>query len=551
MSKNNLLFAQLTKVDAEKRLVYGRAAQEHPDHSDEIMDYDSSKPLFQKWSQVSKDATGGASVGNLRAMHGKVAAGKLTDISFNDEEKAIDICAKVVDDNEWKKVMEGVYTGFSIGGGYEKRWNDTTNVALTRYTANPAEISLVDRPCIPTATFFEVQKADGVVEKVSFKPATETLEVKGSDDEVIAFAKHLNDNNLSMGDVLATLQKVAARDDTSPKEGAAKYGDVKFADAKNKKYPIDNEAHIRAAWNYINKDKNAAKYSADDLSTIKAAVASAWKEKIDKDGPPSADASKAAEAGDLTKAAPALKKGLYTVQTMASQLQSMQYMLSSVEYEEEQEQDDSDIPARLNDVVMALGQILVDYTAEEVAELTAQNKGGDNISSPVMEMSQVATDLVKRATEFKKAGARHSAADLQKVQAMHDQAVALGAACGAADKSMAATGLEKTDDVQHIASINDLTKLDAFQDTLNKAIAAATEPMQKALAEAQVQIKKLEEMPAPTKAVLRVIGKGEDLNVSESSEQTIEKVHTPDGKESEAGSLIKAMHKQGGIQVRY
>lgn len=74
----------------------------------------------------------------------------------------------------------------------------------------------------------------------------------------------------------------------TPKEGLDKYGDVEFADEKNKKYPIDTEEHIRAAWNYIHKKKNAAEYSDEELKTIKAKIVAAWKKKIDPDGPPAA-----------------------------------------------------------------------------------------------------------------------------------------------------------------------------------------------------------------------------------------------------------------------
>ena len=71
------------------------------------------------------------------------------------------------------------------------------------------------------------------------------------------------------------------------------YGDVEYADPgyqedKKKRYPIDSEKHIRAAWNYINKPKNAGKYSADEVKRIKAKIVAAWKDKIDPDGPPSA-----------------------------------------------------------------------------------------------------------------------------------------------------------------------------------------------------------------------------------------------------------------------
>jgi hypothetical protein len=65
-----------------------------------------------------------------------------------------------------------------------------------------------------------------------------------------------------------------------------KYGDVEYADTKNKKYPVDTEKHIRAAWDYIHVGKNAA--NETDVDGIKKNIIKAWKEKIDKSGPPEA-----------------------------------------------------------------------------------------------------------------------------------------------------------------------------------------------------------------------------------------------------------------------
>lgn len=353
----SLAFAQLIKVDSERRLIYARAAQEIEDHSKEILDYESSVPYFKSWSEEMNKATGGLSCGNLRSMHGQICAGKVAEIAYNDEECAIDMVVKVTDDNEWRKVLDGCYSGLSIGGRYAKKWVDGD---LTRYSAHPSEVSLVDRPCIPTATFFSIHKSDGSIMTKSFQTpdlaksseATDELnadhtavdvakaaedieyQVEGTPEDADALAKLLHDNKLSIGDAvkaiqtateapliadlakryegdevepefmadLLALEKVAARADVNPKAGKSKYGDVKFADEKNNKYPIENEAHIRAAWNYINKEKNAAKYSAEDLSAIKGKIESAWKAKIDKAGPPSAE--KVEVACDLEKGGP-------------------------------------------------------------------------------------------------------------------------------------------------------------------------------------------------------------------------------------------------------
>jgi hypothetical protein len=76
-------------------------------------------------------------------------------------------------------------------------------------------------------------------------------------------------------------------------QGDKPYGDVEYADPgyqddKKKRYPIDTEKHIRAAWSYISKPRNAGKYSADELKRIKDKIIAAWKDKIDPEGPPSA-----------------------------------------------------------------------------------------------------------------------------------------------------------------------------------------------------------------------------------------------------------------------
>lgn len=159
----------ITKVDAARRLVYGVATAEIADRAGEICDYATTKPLYRKWSDGIAASTGGKSLGNLRAMHGTVAAGKVTSLAFNDAARQIEICAKVVDDAEWTKVVEGVYTGFSQGGSYAKRWTDGDGA--TRYTAEPHEISLVDLPCLTEARF-ELVKADGSHEWRAFQAGT-------------------------------------------------------------------------------------------------------------------------------------------------------------------------------------------------------------------------------------------------------------------------------------------------------------------------------------------------------------------------------------------
>jgi hypothetical protein len=58
------------------------------------------------------------------------------------------------------------------------------------------------------------------------------------------------------------------------------YGDVKYADPGyqsdgKKRYPLNSEAHCRAAWTYINVAKNAAKYTPEQLKEIKDRIKAA------------------------------------------------------------------------------------------------------------------------------------------------------------------------------------------------------------------------------------------------------------------------------------
>ena len=72
--------------------------------------------------------------------------------------------------------------------------------------------------------------------------------------------------------------KIDKRDDVNPNEGEDKYGDVKFADPTNNKYPIDTPEHVRAAWSYINQKDNAAKYDKDEVELIKNRIKRAAKQ---------------------------------------------------------------------------------------------------------------------------------------------------------------------------------------------------------------------------------------------------------------------------------
>ena len=161
------IFVPITKIDAAQRLVYGVVTAEKPDVTGEVCDYASTKPLYQRWSQNFAAATDGKSLGNLRAMHGHVAAGKLVEIAFNDEQNRSKSAARwsmMPNGRRWRRGLYRLLAGRPLSQALAR----SGRPALTRYTAEPLEVSLVDHPCLPEATF-AVIKADGSTELRKFK----------------------------------------------------------------------------------------------------------------------------------------------------------------------------------------------------------------------------------------------------------------------------------------------------------------------------------------------------------------------------------------------
>lgn len=343
--------------------------------------------------------------------------------------------------------------------------------------------------------------------------------------------------------------------DALAKAKAAKdkpYGDVKYADPKNSKYPIDTAKHIRAAWSYINMPKNQKGYTADELTAIKDKIVAAWKDKIDADGPPSAE--KMAAFGDLEKAAPALvilskrgdtvlAKGLYTVGRLAELMQSMAYLQNSVAWETADEGDGSSQPTDAANIVADMGALLVNMAQEEVSEILQAYKdagldldcdaGEDDME--VVAYASSLLDLCKADEAFMaKVGARNSKSDMEKIQGIHDHATGLGALCKAdncpADESEKAQGVEDLAKAQ--SEVERLSKalsdaIPAVED-LQKTIATQGEDLAKALGSIETLTKRLEQVenePAQprTAGSARAIAKSDDAANTETQTTTVSK----------------------------
>jgi hypothetical protein len=74
-------------------------------------------------------------------------------------------------------------------------------------------------------------------------------------------------------------KRIRRRPDTDPAEGLERYGDAVFADPVNHKYPIDTPGRIKAAWAYIHQPRNAAKYGAAEVRTIRSRIRRAARDR--------------------------------------------------------------------------------------------------------------------------------------------------------------------------------------------------------------------------------------------------------------------------------
>jgi hypothetical protein len=152
------------KVDQERRLVSGFASLDNVDKQMDIVTTEASMSAFAKFR------------GNIREMHQPSAVGKM--ISFKEEKyfdpeskkfyKGVYVSTYISKgaQDAWEKVLDGTYTGFSIGGRMNK-WDDAYDDTMEKQIRiikdyDLIELSLVDSPANQFASIMSVEKVDGV-----------------------------------------------------------------------------------------------------------------------------------------------------------------------------------------------------------------------------------------------------------------------------------------------------------------------------------------------------------------------------------------------------
>lgn len=382
------LFFPIAKVDAESRMVWGYASTEARDDQNEIVTRGALEAALGDYMKFA----------NVREMHQLSAVGVTQEAAIDG--KGLYIGAKIVDDRAWAKVVAGVYKGFSIGGRVTERAASDPGT-ITALVLN--EISLVDRPANPEAVF-DCWKAAATGEEerpdcgTSYLGAPSLMEA-GKMPGVLAQPVQIwacgetAHRHLVKADAVHCIEQrgrtVLATDEPGERrtfrpgtafdpaaeaspadDGGVEYADPGYQPDGKKRYPVDTQEHIRAAWAYINRSENASGYTPAQLARIKSRIIARWKERIDRAGPPAASGPKASRSGALHKAS-------LDIGRIASILCDLGRIENELAAAAAIAGDDNPQPARLAAIIDEICDLLGAITTAEAAEALDDTQEGE------------------------------------------------------------------------------------------------------------------------------------------------------------------------------
>ena len=285
---NVRLSMPIGKVDKERRVVSGFATLDNVDRQGDVVDTSASLTAFKNFR------------GNLREMHQPSAVGKV--VSFKEDRyfdpstkkfySGVYVSAYVSKgaQDAWEKVLDGTYSGFSIGGNIKKyddkvdSGSDTPIRIIKEYELH--ELSLVDNPANQFANIFSIEKVNGEKTVSGYLSKTEIENVFWDSENDIVF--------LSESDSAE-----------SPKSGKAmqNIGFVEKTDSDNSemiKFLVDSAKGI----NTIEINKEVSPMDETTNEAVEVAVETVAEEAVVEETQvaPEADAPVEATEGSVEKA---------------------------------------------------------------------------------------------------------------------------------------------------------------------------------------------------------------------------------------------------------
>lgn len=360
-------FIPFVKVDAARREVWGIVTAEVPDKDDEVCDYAKSKPYYKAVIEEMSKATNGVNFFPLREMHQLSAAGKCIGFDFKDADREIVMGFKVVDDDAWKKVDEGVYTGFSQGGRkVGEQTPDPVYKGCMRYTADPSEVSLVDNPCLGVAHFAYVNKV-GQVEMRKFLHTEEAAVIPLGRLAAIV-EKAVARRNTSSGSSGVVTAGSGGTSVASSAPGAARNTPKAAKANRTSRVPTQDLlgpnidavllGRIKKGWRRAARVYVNARLRSSTNTTTAKVLSKLRPDVLGLDD-------------DLGKLS--LNKGMYEVSRLAQCVQELGYLTYAVCNEQQWEGDkDSPLPGMVNECVNRAIEALIAMVQEETSELKAE-----------------------------------------------------------------------------------------------------------------------------------------------------------------------------------
>ena len=254
------IYAPLQKIDEEQRMVYGYASTEALDSQGEIIKRDAIEAALPGFMRF----------GNIREMHQPSAVGKAKGATIDD--KGLYLAAKIVDDEAWAKVKEGVYSGFSVAGQVTARDPMQKHVITG---CSLSEISLVDRPSNPEAVFEMFKSADPLRKVGRRNSAADLAQIQaihdhaaalGADCAGCAAGDDADDGDAGDDDTVEKLARTLGRLTEDYARLAARIGRIED-------HPAPARGNLRAIAKHEDLGRYPADEPADTNGLIKAALA--------------------------------------------------------------------------------------------------------------------------------------------------------------------------------------------------------------------------------------------------------------------------------------
>ena len=282
---NVRLSMPIGKVDVERRVVSGFATLDNVDKQGDVVDTTASLTAFKNFR------------GNLREMHQPSAVGKV--VSFKEDKyfdpqtkkfySGVYVSAYVSKgaQDAWEKVLDGTYSGFSIGGNI-KKFDDIYNEGMDKAVRmikeyELHELSLVDNPANQFANIFSIEKVNGETTIDGYLAKTEIENVFWD----------------SENDIVLLSESDSALSPSSGKE-MQNIGFVEKTDSENSdmvKFLVDSAKGIKTI--EINKEVSPMTDTANEATTVAVEESQVA---------PEADAPVEATEGSVEKSADADEK---------------------------------------------------------------------------------------------------------------------------------------------------------------------------------------------------------------------------------------------------